>query len=97
LNSNTTDVTGAPTNSSATKVRTTAIVVVAEADSVSDAYGRATQPFDEKRGGLGLALPLARRVIEDHGGRLWSPQPPPDADGAEALARGAIIVAIPVN
>ncbi len=27
-------------------------------------------PFDEWRGGCGLALPLARRVIEMHGGRL---------------------------
>lgn len=29
-------------------------------------------PFDEWRGGLGLALPVARRVIEALGGRLWS-------------------------
>jgi signal transduction histidine kinase len=29
-------------------------------------------PFDEWRGGLGLALPVARRVIEALGGALWS-------------------------
>jgi signal transduction histidine kinase len=29
-------------------------------------------PFDEWRGGLGLALPVARRVIESLGGQLWS-------------------------
>jgi signal transduction histidine kinase len=29
-------------------------------------------PFDEWRGGLGLALPVGRRVIERQGGALWS-------------------------
>jgi signal transduction histidine kinase len=29
--------------------------------------------FDEWRGGSGLSLPNARRVIEAHGGRVWSP------------------------
>jgi two-component system, sensor histidine kinase len=35
--------------------------------------GLGTLPeFDEYRGGLGLALPIARRVVEVLGGKLWS-------------------------
>jgi signal transduction histidine kinase len=32
----------------------------------------AAAAFDEWRGGLGMAIPVARRVIEAHGGSVWS-------------------------
>jgi signal transduction histidine kinase len=73
---------------------TSAVVIVSDDASVQQAYERAPGPFDEKRGGLGLALPLARRVIEGHGGRLWSPA---RAGGDEALARGSAVVALPIT
>ncbi|HEV8345634.1 MAG TPA: HAMP domain-containing sensor histidine kinase [Vicinamibacterales bacterium] len=78
-----------------------AVVVIADESSVQAAYERVPGPFDEKRGGLGLALPLARRVIEGHGGRVWSPAAADGAaDGSEprdALARGSAIISLPVT
>jgi len=44
-----------------------AVVVIAEASTVQASYGAPRGVFDDKRGGLGLLLPLARRVIEGTG------------------------------
>ena len=38
--------------------------------------------FDEWRGGCGLTLPVARRILNAHDGRIWGPPDnPPDAQG----------------
>jgi signal transduction histidine kinase len=66
-----------------------AVVVVAPDARVQAAYEATPSAFDEKRGGMGLALPLARRVIERHGGRIWAP--------GNAEERGAAIVSIPLS
>jgi signal transduction histidine kinase len=68
---------------------TAAIVIVAEEQAVQRSYEARPVPFDEKRGGLGLSLPMARRVIERHGGRVWSPA----ADGGRAVA----LVSLPIE
>jgi signal transduction histidine kinase len=71
---------------------TSAVVVVTDEASVQAAYDASPTAFDEKRGGVGLSLPMARRVIEAHGGRLWSPAlPDPRA------ARSAAIIALPLR
>jgi signal transduction histidine kinase len=70
---------------------TSAVLIVSDDASVQQAYERTPGPFDEKRGGLGLALPLARLVIEGHGGRLSS------AAGDDALARGSAVISLPIT
>lgn len=42
------------------------------AQALLESARTATSSFDEWRGGLGLAIPVGRRVIEAHGGALWS-------------------------
>jgi len=73
---------------------TAAVIVVAPEEAVQGAYESSRAPFEEKRGGLGLSLPLARRAVERHGGQLWSPAADADANGT-AKAR-AVIVSLPL-
>lgn len=78
--------------------RTCAVVIVAETGSVQQSYERPRGMFNEKRGGLGLALPLARRVFEGHGGQIWSPAPASDdPEATDPLSRGSAIIALPLT
>ena len=70
----------------------TALVVIARQVDLARAadIDAATAPFDELRGGLGLALPIARLVVERLGGRLWSPL----AGDTDPASRGAIVLSM---
>jgi signal transduction histidine kinase len=82
-----------------------AVVVVSDAATVQAAYERDRGVFDEKRGGMGLALPLARRVIEGHGGRIAAPAPVPGGDAApthdplaaDPVSRWSAIITLPLT
>jgi signal transduction histidine kinase len=78
--------------------QSTALLIVADEGRVQEAYEREPAAFDDKRGGLGLALPLAQRVIEGHGGRIWSPASTSgSADSPDPLARGSAIISFPLR
>jgi signal transduction histidine kinase len=74
------------------------VVVIADEPDLDEAARRDRRPFSESRGGLGLALPLARRVIEGHRGRVEAPQPLQGrTDSDDRIARSSAIVTIPLG
>ncbi len=40
--------------------------------SAADVLKHQQTPFDQWRGGMGLALPIAHRIVEVHRGTLWA-------------------------
>jgi signal transduction histidine kinase len=69
----------------------TAAVAVANEAELDQIWAAPESPFNEHRGGLGLALPIARRVIEYHGGSIASVFVPRPA-GPSTTPAGAILV-----
>ena len=62
-------------------------IVVADADHIAEletAPPERLTTFNEWRGGCGLSLPVARRIIQSHGGAIWSP--------SEGTLAGAVVV-----
>jgi signal transduction histidine kinase len=76
--------------------RPTARLIVSPEPDPTLAAAAPPAALDDRRGGLGLGLPLARRVIARHGGSIWSPA---SEDGQEPPigSRGAILVALPLS
>jgi signal transduction histidine kinase len=70
-----------------------AVVVVADEADVQAVYDSAAGEFDERRGGMGLALPLARRVVERHGGTISAPAP---LESGDRRPWTSAIIAIPI-
>lgn len=50
-----------------------AVFAIGDDEAISGVTAKPGTSFDEWRGGLGMALPVARRVVEALGGALWSP------------------------
>jgi signal transduction histidine kinase len=71
------------------KVFWIAIADPARIAMLSEAEASSLGIFDEWRGGVGLSLAVARRVINAHGGSIWSPRV--DENTADSKA-GAVIV-----
>ncbi len=76
--------------------RSFARIVVAPEPDLARASETEPSEFDDRRGGLGLGLPLGRRVVARYGGLIWSPTPPDDRP-LPIGSRGAIALLLPLT
>jgi signal transduction histidine kinase len=60
----------------------------AQIAELSGTSGSHLTTFDEWRGGSGLSLPIARRIINAHGGTIWSPVERTKSGAVVALSTG---------
>jgi signal transduction histidine kinase len=66
-----------------------AAIAVGRAGTLQSKNGGPDARFNEYPGGIGLGLPIARRVIEQAGGRIWS--------SAEGKQLGVVTVLLPLK
>jgi light-regulated signal transduction histidine kinase (bacteriophytochrome) len=62
-------------------------IVIGDAHNIEKLVGATPESlvtFDEWRGGCGLSLPFARRIIDGHDGAIWSP--------GQGIKAGAVLV-----
>jgi signal transduction histidine kinase len=72
------------------KTAASLVIRIGDEDALASPATRTSDTsFDEWRGGLGLALPIARRTVTAHGGKIWS------ASGDRP--RAGAVVELPLN
>jgi signal transduction histidine kinase len=72
-----------------------AVIVVARDTDVQLTYDAPRAPLDEKRGGLGLVVPIACRIVARYGGSVWSPALAGQSESG-LTGRSALIISFPL-
>jgi signal transduction histidine kinase len=60
-----------------------------EAEKVFDPFFHADRVGDERAPGAGLGLPVAKQIVEAHGGRIWAESPPKNQPDSKHHFSGA--------
>jgi len=60
-----------------------------EAEKVFDPFFHADRVGEERAPGAGLGLPVAKQIIEAHGGKIWAESPPKNQPDAKHNFSGA--------